>query len=225
MRALARFHEAVADFAIEPDGELKLGALAPERHLARLRALTAGRICDLGRAVVDTHWPGLAPLARRFIAALPSAVSRAVLQLEPLAGVRLPAQVCVRDVWHDHVLFTGDEVTGLVDFGAIDIDTPATDLARLLGSLVSVSHGSLKGEGGDLLDMDATWREGLAAYQSVRPLEIEEIRAANALRVSGPILAGCNWIEWVYADGRTFEDPERIVRRFKRIVGEVRGRD
>ena len=47
----------------------------------------------------------------------------------------LPLQPCLCDVWHDHVLFEGDTVTGVIDYGGAKIDHVAVDLARLLGSM------------------------------------------------------------------------------------------
>lgn len=72
----------------------------------------------------------------------------AIEQLKPLADVSFRLQPCIRDIWHDHVLFDGDRVTGLIDFGAMQIDTPATDIARLVGSLQSYSppRGSLESD-------------------------------------------------------------------------------
>ena len=43
---------------------------------------------------------------------------------------------CIRDLRGEHVLYVGEHVTGIVDYGAMDIDSPALDLARLLGDLV-----------------------------------------------------------------------------------------
>jgi Ser/Thr protein kinase RdoA (MazF antagonist) len=125
-------------------------------------------------------------------------------QLAPLADVPFALQPCIRDVWHDHVLFDGDRVTGFVDFGGMQIDTPATDVARLLGSLVG--------------DKPAGRRDGLAAYAAVRPLSEQEAAAVTALDAAGTVLAGVNWIRWIYLDGRQFENHLQVVHRFGRIL-------
>jgi homoserine kinase type II len=204
LRALARFHVATADF---PQRLSNKSEPAPIRHLSRLRQLEHGGIDQLMNAIRDTTWPELAPLARRFVAALPCVVPRAIAQLEPLPAASLPLQPCVRDIWHDHVLYTGNEVTGLIDFGAVDIDTPATDIARLLGSLA----------GDDATD----WQAGLAAYSAIRPLTHQETLAVFALDASGTILAGCNWIRWLHTERRQFENPGHIVARFRAIVARI----
>ena len=85
-------------------------------------------------------------LVRRLIPAATQA-------LAPWATRRAALQPCLCDIWHDHVLLTGDEVTGIIDFGSMKIDHVAVDLARLLGSLVPG-------------DVDA-WTAGLEAYRRV----------------------------------------------------------
>jgi Ser/Thr protein kinase RdoA (MazF antagonist) len=114
----------------------------------------------------------------------------------------------LRDVWHDHVLFSRDEVTGMIDFGAVDFDTPAVDVARLLGSLVG--------------DDAEGWQAGLAAYTAARPLSHDETRAIAALDAAGTVLAGCNWIRWIYTDGRRFENREQVVARFAKLLDRAR---
>jgi Ser/Thr protein kinase RdoA (MazF antagonist) len=143
-------------------------------------------------------------LARRFFDTIPGCLPRAIAELAPLSNVALAVQPCIRDIWHDHVLFTGDEVTAIIDFGAMDIDTPATDVARLLGSLVG--------------DDEAGWRVGVSAYSTIRSLSTDEQGAAKALDNSSAILAGCNWLRWIYVEGRQFEDRTQIIERFRRIV-------
>ena len=36
--------------------------------------------------------------------------------------------------------------------------------------------------------------------------------------MAGTILAGCNWIRWIYVDGREFDDPQQIIDRFARLL-------
>ncbi|HYH65864.1 MAG TPA: phosphotransferase, partial [Urbifossiella sp.] len=45
----------------------------------------------------------------------------------------VPLQPCLVDVWPEHVRFDGDRVVGLIDFGAVQTDHVAADLARLFG--------------------------------------------------------------------------------------------
>jgi Ser/Thr protein kinase RdoA (MazF antagonist) len=216
MTALAQFHIATCNFrpgATTISVGRKAESLpaanqsAVPRRLAQLRALSQSGISDLSRAITDTIWPELAPPVRQFIAVLPSAAENAIAKLAPLADIELPLQPCLRDVWHDHILFTGDDVTGIIDFGALDYDTPTCDVARLLGSLVT--------------DEFDGWQTGLAAYSAVRPLSPEELRAARALDNSGTVLAGCNWIRWIYNERRKFENEAQVIGRFRCIVKRV----
>ena len=69
------------------------------------------------------------------------------------------------DLWHDHILFTGNAVTGLIDFGSVKEDHVAVDLARLLGSMIG--------------DDAAIWEVGLSAYQRIQPLSAEEAALAR----------------------------------------------
>lgn len=222
LQALAKFHLAVADFRGSNDAQPKLGrSPAVVRRLERLQQLARDGREQLGRVIDDGVWPELATLARKFLVALPAALPRALVQLEPLANVSLPLQPCVRDIWHDHVLFTGDEVTGLIDFGAVDIDTPAVDIARLLGSLTTSSQPHCGEVAAAWQTGATTWREGLAAYATIRRLTADELRAVSALDSSGTILAGCNWVRWVFQDGRRFESPTQVVARLRRITARA----
>src|SRR5262245_15833797 len=164
MAALAQFHLATADFgAGQPHPAARRTARAPAiiKRLDRLRALAGGGVAELSRAIDDATWPEFAALSRQFITALPQAIPPAIAKLEPIAEVPLPLQPCLRDIWHDHVLFTNDEVTGLIDFGAIEIDTPSTDIARLLGSLAGEASLLFRERPIEALDRKNIWQKGL----------------------------------------------------------------
>jgi len=86
---------------------------------------------------------------------------------------------CLRDIWHDHLLFTGEELTGLVDYAGMGEDSPSVDLGRMLGSLCED-------------DADA-WEFALARYREVEVLTEDEARLARILDQTGVILALANW--------------------------------
>ncbi|HYO24252.1 MAG TPA: phosphotransferase, partial [Lacipirellulaceae bacterium] len=139
---------------------------------------------------------------------------------ERCAGTPLPLQWRLGDVWHDHVLFTGNRVTGLLDFGAAGIDSPAGDVARLLGSLAAD-------------DADA-WALGLAAYEAVRKLSPDEWQAAEAFDATGSTLAAWNWLRWLWpgrgdAPGPVVDRPaalerlQRLLPRLRRLAAGIAG--
>jgi hypothetical protein len=49
-------------------------------------------------------------------------------------------------------------------------------------------------------------------------LASEELLVAKVLDASGPILAGCNWLRWIYLEHRRFDNREQIIERFHRII-------
>jgi Ser/Thr protein kinase RdoA (MazF antagonist) len=116
----------------------------------------------------------------------------------------VPVQPCLCDIWHDHVLYTGDRVTGLVDFGSVKDDHVACDLARLLGSLV----------GGDARLRAA----GIEAYRRVRPLADAEVALIDDLDWTGTIVAAANWLRWLYVQGRHYPDRDAVARRLAVVL-------
>lgn len=143
-------------------------------------------------------------LLLRLRAAADRWLARVPEMLRP-AHVRCRVQPCLRDVWHDHLLYDGEELTGLVDYAAVAQDSVAADVARMLGSLV--------GDGG--------WEVALAAYREVRPFSEEEERLAQILDRTGVILALANWLRWLSEPGRTFEDRAHVGRRVEELLARV----
>ena len=140
-------------------------------------------------------------------------------RVEPIAdklaswiGRPLPLQVCLADLWHAHVLFDGDTVSGIIDYGSARVDHVAVDLARLLGSLVE--------------DDPTLWRVGLEAYRQVRPLSAEEEELAHRLDETGTVLAAANWLRWLYHDAdRGFEDRAAVAGRLELLVRRLERAD
>ena len=84
--------------------------------------------------------PRLDSLVLRAVALISRAAPEAIRTLERWEHRPLRLQPCLRDLRSDHVLFIGNEIGGIVDYGAMAEDHPAVDLARLLGDF-SWHHG------------------------------------------------------------------------------------
>jgi len=128
-------------------------------------------------------------------------------ELSALSTLDVPIQSCIRDVWEQHLLFSGDEVTGLVDFGAARPDTVVVDIVRLLGSL-AISDQQL-------------WKIGLQAYESLRPLSLAERSLLPALDRSAILLSGLNWLRWIFLENRNFSNWSAVTSRLNNIITRI----
>src|SRR5262245_17716597 len=181
--ALARLHRAWEQYAGRPTD--------PQPCPGVLRRMQAAH--DFRNLVTSGWRPTLfdaadpvTPWAKRARPIVYRGVPAVIDELEPWLRVLVPVHACVCDVWHDHVLFTGDTVTGIIDYGSVKPDNVAVDLARLLGSLV----------GNDV----AAFARGLAAYEQIRPLSTDERNLVPILDRTGVVLGIANWLRWLYFD-------------------------
>jgi Ser/Thr protein kinase RdoA (MazF antagonist) len=135
--------------------------------------------------------------------------------LQQLPGLLLPywsrkyslLQPCLCDVWHDHLLFEGDRLTGLVDYAAARNDHVAVDLARLLGSLVE--------------DDDNGWREGLVAYSRQRPLSEEDEALARVLDKTGTVIGAANWVRRLSDPAIPVQNRAAAARRLEALLRRI----
>lgn len=212
--ALARFHQAAASFRAGR-AEYDTSPALRSRH-EQLQRLIAGEAAQLYQSISADVWPAGVAAAKTIAQLFPLAGKALEPQLATAARLRVPLQACLRDVWSDHLLFEGDQVRGLIDFGAARIESPAGDVARLLGSLAA--------------DNPQAWSAGIAAYQSVRPLSETELQLLEAFDRSTVVMAGWNWIAWIYRDRRRFSDLasvawrlEHYAERLAVLVQKLRG--
>jgi Ser/Thr protein kinase RdoA (MazF antagonist) len=210
---LARWHLAAASFQSRESEPAWFytarsgrspGLAARSREIGRRNR----RDCDMIRNRLATSpWKEFATLGEKILDHFLRMAPRIDLQLRTGLDAIVPLQPCLRDVWHDHVLFTGDAVTGLIDPHAAKTDCVATDLARLLGSLVG--------------DDRARWEIGLTAYQTVRPLTLAELALVELFDQSAVLLGGMTWLDWLCREGRTFDDRDKVLVRLQAIVDRL----
>jgi Ser/Thr protein kinase RdoA (MazF antagonist) len=199
MQSLAKFHNSAARFG----SEIGIASAVTDRlnQLQQLDSIVLSGIenslsTPLDREIDGRGWQLLGALKQRLARPLPAC---------PIgADSRLQLQPAIRDIHHDHVLFTGDSVTGLIDFGGMRIDTPLTDVARLVGSLV-----------GDDLRARQT---ALAAYAESRPLTEIDRRLIDWLDHTATILGALNWLRWLYLERRDMGSTAPIGQRLEALA-------
>jgi Ser/Thr protein kinase RdoA (MazF antagonist) len=212
-RALAHLHQVAAEFRPASGKLSHLGSAAPaiapaaRDRLELIDRWTPSRLGELrerpGRAFGVSE-PTFADVAGRIVAAFERCAPRVARELRAATQERVPLQPCLRDVWHDHVLFEGDAVTGLIDPSAARTDTVATDLSRLAGSLIA--------------DDRRAWDIALGAYCSIRPLSAAEHSLVGVLDRSGVLLSGMGWLERPFAFDQPAEFQSRVLERLERIA-------
>ncbi len=221
MIALAQWHDAAARF--EPRAseanwfQSTAAATSPtiEDRLERIERFYTqdahklrdimGNTTSLGSW--DTDYSELVQLARQILNAFDQSVESIGSELQSYRETRFRLHPCLRDVWHDHVLFDGDQVTGLIDPNAAKSETPATDLARLLGSFIG--------------DDNDRWEFALAAYRSVRPLSDREAKVARVIDRSTVLLSGMTWLERLFVHKQNYATPPRILDRLRQILARL----
>lgn len=218
MTVLAQWHDAAARF--EPrNSEAEwfsqiAAATSPtvEDRLVRIHRFFTSDAQRMRDLIVETtslepwgdQFPELCEVARHILDFFELSAARVGEDLLPYRDVRFRLQPCLRDVWHDHVLFDGDEVTGLIDPSAARSETPATDIARLLGSLLE--------------DGDKRWDMAIAAYRAVRPLSDREAKLARVLDQSTALLSGLTWLERLFLHRLNYSNTPRVLSRLRQIT-------
>ena len=179
-------------------------------RLGELERLIDGELATFRHLLDRSATDPLVPAARRWLGLAESEAVRVVAPLRRAAGRPLALQACLRDARPDHFLFDGDRLAGLVDFGAMGVDTAVADLARLLGETVGQDIRSRS----IALDAYATTRaeEGL-----VEPT-VEELDALARFEAANAVLGGARWVRWHFAEGRQFGDPDAVGRGLTRTT-------
>jgi Ser/Thr protein kinase RdoA (MazF antagonist) len=202
-KGLAAFHQRLAEERIEGPSpglrqrfeavnQLELGGFDTlERAIERRR----GR--DLSNCEAAMLWIRLArTTAPQVREPLRHASSRSVM-LQP----------CLRDARPEHFLFEGDQLSGLVDFGAMAVDSVVGDLARLIGEWLN--------------DDRPAYRLALQCYEEIRPLAPVETSLIGPFKSAMALLSGERWIRWHFIEERGFDDRSAVTRGIARSIEQL----
>lgn len=210
LRLLARWHVAARTFVPRPD-EAPWFRSSPAgsspgigERLQRIAGFDEARCATISERLRRREWPEFDDCGLEIIQSYRRRAACIAAELETVRRLTVALQPCLRDVWREHLLFNGEEATGLIDAHACRSESVATDIARLLGSFVGDDRGG--------------WEVGLAAYREVRPLSIDERGLVELFDRSSVLLSGLSWLEWRVLEGRRFDDPAAVVARLRRIA-------
>jgi homoserine kinase type II len=205
LQILAEFHLATVGFT--GAARARASPTIMERQVY-LDELIRGRAEQIASHIRASVWPELEQRARSIVRLFAGASPSIAMQLAEASWLETLMQPCIRDVHDEHILFDGNRVTGLIDFGAMRIDNVAVDIARLLGSMA--------------VDDADGWSSGLTAYASVRPLSENERTLINGFDRSSILMSGMNWLNWIYVQGRQFADTRAVLARIDEILGRLK---
>lgn len=174
----------------------------------RLRVLAE---CEPLWQIGPHQWPTLPPRLQPFLRdayfTCRSLVPRVDAQLRELAGRSVPLQLCLRDVRVEHILFNGDEVCGIIDYGAVAVDHPAVDVARLWGDYA--------------VGNDEQMAAAMAAYQRVAGTVPFSEAMVRQLAATGVICSLVGWLVRLVMKREFFADIETLVQRLVQLLGRA----
>ena len=196
---LARLHLALSGFPVQ--GRTKSILPGVQKRLAFIEELDAGLFLKISQIGGGDSFGGLGLRICESYLRLAPALKAELIEMSSQA---FSQQVCLKDIWHDHLLFEGEKVSGVIDFGAIGFDNVATDVSRLFGSLFQNDQ--------------ELWKIGLEAYRSIRELSEAEMKLIEVYDRSTTMLAGLNWLRWILVENRKFESIVPIVKRMEKLA-------
>ncbi len=202
VEAVAQFHAAAqcgaATWGVSPAIARRLALLRqlPERYRALISANFTTTIEEkLPAARVLRRIPDLHPECQRqgeFFASRP-------WQLQPVHG----------DLWHDHLLFTGNRLAGMIDFSALKIDVPQLDWGRMVSSL-RIEECIPRNE--FFLSLED------CRQQRISPHEIQAIRWFGRVTL---VLGTLYWIERIQRTGAECGDSSHAWERFADLCHQL----
>jgi homoserine kinase type II len=151
--------------------------------------------------------PQLDALLRRGLGAVARAAPQIRESLRPWVQWSFPLQPCVRDLRGEHVLFEDGRVRGVIDFGALAVDHPAVDLARLLGDFSDIGDGR--------------FAAGLNAYaRAGGQLDVSD-EFVRLLAGSGAVCSVLGWLVRLVIRRESAPDVIAVASRLARLVARV----
>jgi Ser/Thr protein kinase RdoA (MazF antagonist) len=181
-----------------------------ESRLREAERLASSELDTLESLARRSSADPVSALALRWISLARDGLPALAARLRGRSSQVVRLQPVLRDARPDHFLFEGDRLTGLVDFGAMGVESPAADLARLLG------------------DWAGAWRPSMAAaleaYAQVRPIPDGEAALIDVFADSAAWLGPARWARWHLVEHRRFDRVDAVRLGMERVMERLRER-
>ena len=208
MKCLASWHNAAADFSEAKCFETKQGEspgiVARAEQLKKLKSSLSRRL-DVKRMNAPQDFVLVVNDTLQQFELLADKIAR---QLTFASNLQVRCQPCIRDIWHDNLLFTEDRLTGIVDFGAAMSDNIAIDLARCLGSLLG--------------DDKSRWDTAINQYQQLRQLSNDELTLIEVFDQANVLLSGTTWIFRFLNGEQQLASDKRVIDRMQMFLDRMK---
>lgn len=205
---LARFHAAARDVVL-PSHEtayLQAATPLPQRYLQEWRQAFGRNLAAIAaetpRLPLDLREP-----AREYLARLPERGARIRASLGNLPGSLPALRLCLRDSHRNNVAYRDGVAAAFFDWDALRYDRRMGDYARLAASF-------------GLNAADAKNRIASAIQEASPSDELNEWETAAL----APLLATqlwlppLNWLKWLLAENRAFDDPAAALDRLRETL-------
>ena len=180
---------------------------ALQARLDEAESLLAMELGLMDFAVGKTPGDPIGERSRRWLSVARDGLVSLLPKLRRAVGVELRLQPVLRDARPEHFLFEGDRLVGLVDFGAMGVDSLAVDLARLLSEWVGTDR--------------AAQTTALDAYTGINSLSPHEVESIDLFAESAAWLGPARWIRWHFVERRPFDDPDAVRRGLDRSLSRL----
>ena len=158
-----------------------------------------------GGESIDVESPEAIDLAQRTLQHLSRSATRLIDRMVEL-NCPLDLHFVMRDLHSDHILYVGDHVTGLIDFGAARWDEPMLDLVRWLSSQLPFDRSSRY----ESLEYYFRKLEELTGSRSGSDKSFL-LRRFSVLDEVSTMLSAWYWFDWLVIERRTFSVPARMI--------------
>jgi thiamine kinase-like enzyme len=143
--------------------------------------------------------------------AVRSSAARLSAALKQQQSLCICCHFVLRDIWSEHLLFDGERLTGIIDFGSARLDDPLTDLVRMLSTCEPSRPDEIRWG----------WEQYVAARQASGGLleagwSWERFELFDCVAT---LLSAVQWMQWLMIDELEFDAPrEQLVSRWEGFV-------